>query len=242
MALGGDRDGRLLPDVRVRRRHPRLPVHPGPARHRAARRCRLPCSPRARGPAHPGPRRAHRGRSRGRDPAPRVQAVSGLPRLSRSALAATGRPTVTPPARIVHLGVGAFHRAHQAWYTARAADAAQWGIVAFTGRSSAVAERLQPQDGLYTLIERGPAGDRYERVDSLVQVWPGEQVQRLAAAIAAPETALITLTITEAGYRLTPDGRPDLADPVLAADVERLRRVLARPDLGGPDLRAPDLG
>ncbi|HVL59854.1 MAG TPA: mannitol dehydrogenase family protein, partial [Microbacterium sp.] len=51
-------------------------------------------------------------------------------RLSR---AAAGVPT--PPERIVHLGLGAFHRAHQAWFTAHAADADEWGIAAFTGRS-----------------------------------------------------------------------------------------------------------
>lgn len=50
-------------------------------------------------------------------------------RLNREA----GRPAA--PVRIVHLGVGNFFRAHQAWYTEHATDAAEWGIAAFTGRS-----------------------------------------------------------------------------------------------------------
>src|SRR5215216_220813 len=57
----------------------------------------------------------------------------------------------TPPAapvRIVHLGVGNFHRAHQAWYTAHTSDADQWGIAGFTGRAPDMADALAPQDGL----------------------------------------------------------------------------------------------
>ena len=58
--------------------------------------------------------------------------------------------------RLVHLGLGNFFRAHQAWYTDHAPDAADWGIAAFTGRARGLAERLTAQDGLYTLITRGP--------------------------------------------------------------------------------------
>ncbi|MEU8614275.1 mannitol dehydrogenase family protein, partial [Actinoplanes sp. NPDC048791] len=63
---------------------------------------------------------------------------------------------MTPPVRIVHLGLGGFFRAHQAWYTGAAPDAAGWGIAAFTGRSPELADRLAAQDGRYTLIVRGP--------------------------------------------------------------------------------------
>ena len=51
-----------------------------------------------------------------------------LPQLSRAC------PRRNAPVRIVHLGLGAFHRSHQAWYTHQAGDAADWGIAAFTGR------------------------------------------------------------------------------------------------------------
>ena len=62
--------------------------------------------------------------------------------------------------RIVHLGLGGFFRAHQAWYTGAAPDAADWGIAAFTGRSRALADELDRQDGLYTLVVRGPDARR----------------------------------------------------------------------------------
>src|SRR5260370_17020118 len=83
--------------------------------------------------------------------AARRGAVTG--RLSYAALDRIPRhlrPRQDPRARpvaMVHLGVGAFHRAHQAVYTEECGD---WGIAGFTQRSRAVADRLVPQDGLYT--------------------------------------------------------------------------------------------
>lgn len=144
-------------------------------------------------------------------------------RLSRSALAEQGVALQPPPVRIVHLGLGAFHRAHQAWYTANADDAAEWGIAAFTGRSPAAAEELQPQDGLYTLIVRDGDGDRAELVPSIVEAVSGDDVGRLTALLSAPATAIVTITITEPGYRLRADGSPDVDDALVAADIEALR-------------------
>ena len=89
-----------------------------------------------------------------------------VPRLSRSL------PDTPPaaPVRIVHLGVGNFHRAHQAWYTAHSPDADQWGIAAFTGRRPDMADALTPQDGLYTLITRSGEGDSFELIGALSAV------------------------------------------------------------------------
>lgn len=144
-------------------------------------------------------------------------------RLSR---AAAGVPT--PPERIVHLGLGAFHRAHQAWFTAHAADADEWGIAAFTGRSRDLVDRLGPQDGLYTLVERAADGDRFELIPSIVRVEAGDDVPRFVTAVADPQVAILTLTITEAGYRLSADGTPDLEDGTVASDVELLRNAFTR--------------
>ena len=74
-------------------------------------------------------------------------------------------PRVDPcalPVGIVHLGIGAFHRAHQAVYTedAIAAQRGDWGICAVTQRSPTVVEQLRPQDGLYTLAQRDGGPDR----------------------------------------------------------------------------------
>lgn len=116
------------------------------------------------------------------------------------------------PVRIVHLGVGAFHRAHQAWYTQRANDAhgandahrandGGWGIAAFTGRSAEAARVLAAQDAVYTLIERGPVADAATIVDALSTVADGGDARRWRAAVADPAVAVVTLTVTEAGYR-----------------------------------------
>lgn len=127
------------------------------------------------------------------------------------------------PPRIVHIGLGAFHRAHQAWYTAHADDAAEWGIVAFTGRSPKAADTLASQGGVYTLIERAADRDRAELIPSIVEARDGADVARLRELFSAPETAIVTLTVTETAYRLTADGEPNLADPAVARDSEALR-------------------
>lgn len=131
------------------------------------------------------------------------------------------------PIRIVHLGLGAFHRAHQAWYTHavnQTAPAASWGIAAFTGRSPRAAELLRSQDGLYTLITRSATGDTTEIIDSITEANDGNDFRRWNELLAHPETALITLTITEAGYRYNSQTGLNYADETVAADITALRR------------------
>lgn len=140
-----------------------------------------------------------------------------LPRLNRRL-----RPSAKAPVRIVHLGLGAFHRSHQAWYTHQAADAADWGIAAFTGRRPDAALALAEQDGLYTVVERADGGDTFAVVNSIVEAIDGANVQRLAELIAAPATAVVTLTITEAAYRLGADGHLDAKAPDVVADLSLL--------------------
>jgi fructuronate reductase len=147
--------------------------------------------------------------------------------LDRRALAArTGEAAQAAPVRIAHLGLGAFHRAHQAWYTSVATDADEWGIVAFTGRSPRAAEDLQAQDGLYSLVVRSADHDEIGIVRSISEAVDGARVDRLVGTVAAPATALVTLTVTEAGYALDADGRPDTADPAVAGDLHWLGRNL----------------
>lgn len=132
--------------------------------------------------------------------------------------------SAAPPVRLVHLGLGHFFRAHQAWYTDRAADAADWGIAAFTGRSAAVAERLTAQDGLYTLVTRGPDRDRFELVASLSRAHAAAEHAAWLEYFAAPDLAAVTITVTEAGYVRRPDGGLDADRPDVRADLHALRR------------------
>ena len=133
----------------------------------------------------------------------------------------------TPPVRIVHLGLGNFHRAHQAWYTEHAADRADWGIAGFTVRSAGLADRLTAQDGLYSLIERGAEADEVAVIGSLVEAHAGDS-PRFVELMAAPTTAVVTLTITEAGYSFD-GGAPPLALGPARAGLEARRRAGAGP-------------
>lgn len=98
----------------------------------------------------------------------------------------------------VHLGLGAFHRAHQAWYTAADPDA---GVAAYTFRSTELPRRLTGQGCRYHLLVRGDGDPVVEPVDALVRARPGTDVDGWRADVAAASTAVLTLTVTEAGLR-----------------------------------------
>ncbi|MCA1982161.1 mannitol dehydrogenase family protein [Nocardioides nematodiphilus] len=136
--------------------------------------------------------------------------------------AATGH--VAPPIAAVHLGLGAFFRAHQAVYTALAPDADAWGYAAFTGRSSGLAEQLQRQDGLYTLLQRAPGGDEATVVGSVARAYAGGDTDSWISTVADPGVRLMTLTVTESAYRRGPAGGLDLAAEDVKADLADLQR------------------
>lgn len=127
------------------------------------------------------------------------------------------------PVRIVHLGLGAFHRSHEAWYTQHAGDGAEWGIAAFTGRRPDAAVALAAQDGLFTLIERSGTGDSFEVIGSIAEAVDGADVGRLRELVSAPETVMVTLTITEAAYGLDSNGSFDAGTGAFAGDLEVLK-------------------
>jgi fructuronate reductase len=97
---------------------------------------------------------------------------------------------MTRSRRIAHLGLGAFARSHQAWYSQVTSE--DWGIVAIPNRSSVVLDRLREQDFRYGLIVRGPVTDAAIELDSVVAI--------SSAAVADPEIAIVTMTVSEAGY------------------------------------------
>lgn len=115
-------------------------------------------------------------------------------------------------AGIVHFGIGAFHRAHQAWYTDRAMDAGDrdWAIVGVSLQSAAVAAQLNPQDGLYTATERSAGREKTRLIGSIRRVLVArEELAAVVAAVADPATRIVSFTITEKGYCQTPDGTLD---------------------------------
>ena len=145
--------------------------------------------------------------------------MNDTPRLSRS----LPNTPAAAPVRIVHLGIGNFHRAHQAWYTAHAPDADRWGIAGFTGRRADMAEALRPQDGLYTLITRSPKGDDFELVGSLSAVHAATEHDAYLDYLSRPDVAIVTITVTEAAYLRAPDGGLDVNRDVVQRDLEVLR-------------------
>ena len=130
------------------------------------------------------------------------------------------RTAITPG--IVHLGVGAFHRAHQAVYVddCLAAGERDWGIVGASLQSRSTADALGPQHGLYTLAERGSDGERLRVIGSIEEVLvaphdPG----RLLDALTDPDIRIVTLTITEKAYLRNAAGDLDTRHPGIVADL-----------------------
>ena len=137
------------------------------------------------------------------------------------------RSAASPPIHLVHLGLGNFFRAHQAWYTSKASDAGEWGIAAFTGRSSegsrARVATLRSQEGLYTLITRAADGDHLEVVRSLARVHLADEHAAWLAYLANPQVHVVTTTVTEAGYLRDVNGGLDVNRPEVKTDIHALR-------------------
>ncbi len=134
---------------------------------------------------------------------------------------------------VVHLGIGAFHRAHQAavFEAALHAGDLRWGIVGVSLRSPDMRDRLAPQDGLYTLQERDGGGERLRVIGAIrdLLVAP-EHPAAVVAALASPDVHIVTLTVTEKGYKLDPSsGALDRADPDIRHDLQRLEMPRSTP-------------
>ena len=111
-----------------------------------------------------------------------------------------------PKTGIVHLGLGNFHRAHFAIYTAKAVAQAggDWGIYAYSFRSKALAEALNKQDLLYSVIDFAPNTEAVAipAIHSAAVAGP-DKVHEVIAEIARPSTKIISITVTEAGYSIS---------------------------------------
>ncbi|MER9305400.1 mannitol dehydrogenase family protein [Mesorhizobium sp. M0293] len=123
---------------------------------------------------------------------------------------------------IVHLGVGAFHRAHQAAYVddCLAAGETGWGITGVSLRSTDTRDALAPQDGLYTLAIRSSGEEKLRVIGSIgAMLVAPEDPGAVLAALTDPRTWIITLTITEKAYLRAAGGGLDTAHPDIAHDL-----------------------
>lgn len=124
---------------------------------------------------------------------------------------------------IVHLGIGAFHRAHQAIYTddVLRGSGGDWRITGVSLRSRAVAEQLNPQDGLYTVMTRSGEGDTCRVIGSVARVLVApEDPAAVLQAMADPAVKIVSLTVTEKGYCHDPaTGRLNKAHPDIMNDL-----------------------
>jgi len=155
-------------------------------------------------------------------------------------------PAVQPESvGIVHLGWGAFHRAHQAVYTQDAMEKSgelTWGILGDVERTPTLVPAAREQGGRYTVLTVGPNSDgsRKEQARVIAAVmdvaYPGDETPRLLNAMAAVTTHVITLTITEKGYTRRADGSldTDQAGPDLAAFAAELNSDICDTSTAAP--------
>lgn len=131
---------------------------------------------------------------------------------------------------IVHFGIGAFHRAHQAWYTDAAMNdgAHDWAISGVSLRSRDVADQLNPQDGLYTLTERSGMASTTRLIGAVREVlFAPDDAAAIIARLADPACHIVSFTVTEKGYARGEGGTLDLAAaeasfyPLLARGLEQ---------------------
>jgi fructuronate reductase len=125
---------------------------------------------------------------------------------------------------IVHLGIGAFHRAHQAYYTEAVLNrfGGDWGIIGCSLRSPSVRDQLEPQDNWYTLVERSGEGENLQLIGAVTTTRVGpENPAALTEIMADPAIKIVSLTITEKGYCHDPaSGDLNLAHPDILHDLE----------------------
>lgn len=145
---------------------------------------------------------------------------------------------------IVHFGLGAFHRAHQADYIDRLLETdPRWGIAAVSLRSGGTIEALNRQQGRYTLAILDEARSYRELDAHREALGPGDAVA-VRRRLADPAVRIVTSTVTEKGYCLAGDGTLDFDHPDIVhdlADLERPRSLIGWLALGLADRRAAGL-
>jgi fructuronate reductase len=131
-----------------------------------------------------------------------------------------------PVQQIVHLGMGAFHRAHQAVYTeqANAVTGDNWQIIGVSFRSCNVRDQLVPQAGFYSVTETDVTGNTQQVISVIKDVLvAAENPAAVLAVIGQENTEIVSLTITEKGYCHDPaSGNLDTQNPDIQYDLAHL--------------------
>jgi mannitol 2-dehydrogenase len=124
---------------------------------------------------------------------------------------------------VVHIGVGGFHRAHQALYFDDLAARGEtgWGVIGVGLHRPQMGEVLQAQDGLFTVVERGAQGQSARVVGSVVHyLYAPSDPEAVVRALADERTRLVTLTVTGGGYLVDEDGQFLVDDPDVQHDLQ----------------------
>ena len=170
-------------------------------------------------------------------------------RLSKVALRTLPRSVITPAYApeelgpgIVHLGTGAFHRAHQAVYTDTALgdSGGSWRIIGANLRSRTLGDQLANQDHLYTVVSRDGKSETLRVIGAISRIiFAPEHPAGLIEAIGAPQTHIVTLTITEKGYCYAPAvGGLDTANDLITHDLQHVEDPRTAPGFLVAGLRA----
>jgi mannitol-1-phosphate/altronate dehydrogenase len=123
---------------------------------------------------------------------------------------------------VVHIGVGGFHRAHQALYfdDLAASGETTWGVVGVGLRRPEMGRVLRAQDGLFTVVERCPDGQRARVVGSMIDyLYAPDDPDAVLTVLADPRIRLVTLTITGGGYYIGEDEEFDATDDGVRYDL-----------------------
>jgi len=128
---------------------------------------------------------------------------------------------------IVHIGIGAFHRGHQAVFTddAIANSGGDWRIIGVSLRSPSVSEQMNPQDGLYTVTAKFNGKQETRLIGAVEKVLVAPQdPSQVIALLASSSTKVVTLTVTEKGYHY------NMAEQALAYENDDIQHDIANPD------------
>jgi fructuronate reductase len=155
-----------------------------------------------------------------------------MTRLNASSLGAVPASVGTPDydrensgVGIVHLGLGAFHKAHQAYYTdaAMATNGGDWKIIGVSMRNEQIATDFNDQDGLYAVIDRGRERTTARIIGSIAQaLCAATQPHEVLTALCNPAVRVVSTTVTEKGYGIDrASGGVDPTNPIIAHDLDR---------------------